>query len=145
MSTRVCLAVTALRMRVIMSEIGSVILPSSLVRRKEEGERRSAAVPFSSLLPSIFFLLPRALRHARDVAFERQLAEAEPAHVELPQIRARAAAQVAAVAVANLELERLRFLGDLCGRGHSISFRRKKALFFLLSSFPYAVRKGMPI
>ena len=37
-------------------------------------------------------LLPAALRHARDVALERQLAEAEPAEVELPHVGARPAA-----------------------------------------------------
>src|SRR5262245_38979494 len=91
MSTRVCLAVTALRIRVSISAIGSVI----------------------SLNP-----LPTALRHASDVAFERQLAETQAAQREFPHIGARAAAQAAAVAQPDLELRRLLFLCDLRGRRH---------------------------
>src|SRR5579871_5360349 len=93
MSTRVCLAVTALRIRVSMSAIGSVIFP-----------------------------LPAALRHARDVAFQGELPEAETAERELPHVGARAAAQMAAVAQPDLVFRRLVFLGDLRGRGHSWSF-----------------------
>src|SRR5713226_1881126 len=86
MSTRVCLAVTALRIRVSMSAIGSVI---------------SFALSFR---------LPAALRHPGDVALERQLAEAQAAQPELPHVGARPAAQVAAVAQPDLELRRLLFL-----------------------------------
>src|SRR5665213_1656040 len=97
MSTRVCLAVTALRMRVSMSAIGSVI----------------------SLQLSL--LLPAALRHTRDVAVERQLPETQAAQPELPHVGARPAAQVAAVAQAHLELGRLVFFRDFCGRCHKSS------------------------
>src|ERR1051325_643908 len=101
MSTRACLAVTALRMRESMSEIGSVIFVVSLLN------------------PKIPRDLPRTLRHARHVAFERQLAEAEAAHRELAHVGARTAAQPAAVAQANLVLRRLGFLGNLCSRRHA--------------------------
>ena len=39
---------------------------------------------------SLYSALPAALRHARDVALQRQLAEAEAAQRELAQVRARA-------------------------------------------------------
>src|SRR6202008_1687219 len=62
--------------------------------------------------------LPAALRHAGDVTFERQLAEAQPAHIELAHVRAGPTAQLAAVAVANLVFQRLLFFGDLRSRCH---------------------------
>src|SRR6185295_13847565 len=90
MSTRVCFALTALRRRVSMSAIGSVI--------------------------SLF--LPTTLCHPGDVALERQLAEAEAAQRELPHVGARAPAQLAPVAEPDLELGGLQFLRDLCSGGH---------------------------
>jgi hypothetical protein len=48
--------------------------------------------------------LPAALDDAGDVALERQLAEAEAAEGELPDVRARPAAQPAAVAMPDREL-----------------------------------------
>src|SRR3982750_2034915 len=105
MSTRVCLAVTALRIRVSISAIGSVIFlslqPSALSHQ-----------------PSAICQLPAALRHAGDVAFERELPEAEAAERELPHVGARPAAQAAAVAQPDLELRRFLFFRDLRGRGH---------------------------
>src|SRR6185369_10100364 len=95
MSTRVCLAVTAFRIRVSISAIGSVI----------------------ALEPS----LPAALRHAGDVTLERELAEAQAAQGELPHVGAGPPAEVAAVAQPNLVLRRLLFLGDLRGGGHKPS------------------------
>src|SRR5262245_65460664 len=89
MSTRACLAGTAFRRRASMSEMGSVI--------------------------SLF--LPGALDHTRDTAVERQLAEAQAAHVELAHERSRPAAQLASVAVADLVLERLCLFREL--RVHS--------------------------
>src|SRR5688572_14277059 len=122
MSTRVCLADTALRTRVIMSEIGSVMFSLS----KSQIPDPKSQIPTHAPTPGLGFgvwdlglgISPRTLRHARDVAFERQLAEAETAHVELAHVRSRPSAQAAAVPMADLELERLRFLGDLCGRCH---------------------------
>ena len=93
-----CLADTALRRRVSMSEIGSVISLVSLLAESA--------------------LYQEALRHAGDVAFERQLPEAQAAHVELPHERPRPAAQLAAVALTDLVLRRLLFLGHLRSRGH---------------------------
>jgi hypothetical protein len=64
--------------------------------------------------------LPRTLRHARHIAFEREFPEAQTAHIELADVRARPATQLAAVAVAHLELQRLRFSGDFCGGCHAL-------------------------
>src|SRR5579872_1652862 len=102
MSTRVCLAVTALRIRASMSAIGSVM--SALSSFQLSASRLSA--------------LPAALGDARDVAFERELAEAQAAQRELAHVRARAAAEAAAVAQPDLVLRRFQFLRDLCGGGH---------------------------
>src|SRR5581483_5333764 len=97
MSTRVCLAVTALRIRVSMSAMGSVI----------------------SELSTLNVQLPAALGHAGHVSLERELAEAQAAQRELAHVGARAPAQVAAVAKTDLVLRRLLFLRDLCGSSHS--------------------------
>src|SRR5438552_11796628 len=97
MSTRVCLAVTALRIRVSMSAIGSVISNSPTHQ---------------------FTHSPTALGDARDVAFEGELPEAQSAQRELSHVGARPATQVAAVAQPDLELRLLLLFRDLCGRGH---------------------------
>src|SRR5215470_3403432 len=78
MSTFSCSARLALRMRVRRSAMGSVIMPR---------------VP-----------LPARLDHARHFALEGQLPEAQPAGLELPQIAAWAAADLAAVVAPRLEL-----------------------------------------
>src|SRR2546428_523384 len=101
MSTRVCLALTALRIRVSMSAIGSVIFCSQL-----------SALELSAS--------PAALCHTRDITLECQLAEAQTAQRELPHVGARAAAQTAAVAQPNLVFRRLLFLGNLGCCGHII-------------------------
>src|SRR3954464_7438221 len=100
MSTRVPLAVTALRIRDSISAIGSVI------------SLRSQLSAISSQL------LPAALRHAGHVAVKRELAETETAQRELPHVGAGTPAQAAAVAQPDLELRRLRFLRDLCSSSH---------------------------
>src|SRR5918992_4351474 len=69
-------ALLALRMRVSMSAMGSV---------------------------SILGLLPAALRHARDLAVVRELAQADPAEAELAVDGARAPAPPAARVRADLE------------------------------------------
>src|SRR2546427_8622487 len=79
-STRGCRARTAFRMRVSMSAIGSVIVSSSS------------------------FGLPAGLRDARDHPLQRQVAEADPAHLKLAQEPPRPAAPFAAVAVPDREL-----------------------------------------
>src|SRR4029453_8231019 len=111
MSTRACFADTPLRIRVSMSEIGSVIGPLSL-------RRQSLRSSLLRLLCSGFS--PGALRPPGHIAFERQLPEAEPAHVELAHEGPRTPAQAAPVPVTDLVFQRLGFLGDLCCRSHSL-------------------------
>src|SRR4051812_16522103 len=106
-SVRVCFAVTALRIRVSMSAIGSVISQLSIA---------SARVSWRA--PAARTNSPTALGHPGNVAFERQLAEAEAAQRKLPHVGARPAAQGAAVAQANLEFRGLLFFRDLCCCSH---------------------------
>src|SRR5215203_7041455 len=80
-----CNALLALRMRVSMSAIGSV---------------------------SISTLLPTALRHARDLAVVRELAQADPAEAELPVHGARAPAAPTARVLPHLEARRALLLVD---------------------------------
>src|SRR5687768_15683326 len=102
MSTRVCLAVTALRRRVSMSAIGSVIFGSLSVQIPDPKSQMPTNPNTGWALGFGVWDLPRALGHSRDVAFQRRLAEAEPAHRELAHVGARAAAQLAAVAQPDL-------------------------------------------
>src|SRR6185436_1395973 len=84
-STRSWRDVIPLRIRVSISAIGSVIdIRVTPVIGREE--------------------LPARLRHAGDVAPERELAEADAAELELPQKPARTSALPAAVALAHREL-----------------------------------------
>src|SRR4051795_2160955 len=78
-----CNALFALRMRLSMSAFGSVSIPS---------------------------LLPARLRHARNHALVRQLAQADPAEAELLEHGARAPAAVAPRVIPHLELLRLLLL-----------------------------------
>src|SRR5690606_11672091 len=82
--TLVCFAIKALRMRVSISAIGSL-----------------------TFMPAISCFLPTGLHHTGDVAFERQLAEADPAQLELADVAARAATALAAVPHADIELAAL--------------------------------------
>src|SRR5918996_1186351 len=84
-STRACFAMTALRRRVSISAIGSVIFYS-------RGPNTRSA-------PS--------LRHAGHVALQRQLAEAEPAQRELAHVGSRPSAKMAAVPQTDLVFRRL--------------------------------------
>src|SRR5262245_26930168 len=86
MSTLWCRAPTALRIRVSMSAIGSFILSS-------RGGPRGG--------PS---RLPARLRHPGHQAEERQVPEADTAHLEPAHVRAGPATAPAAVAVPNGEL-----------------------------------------
>src|SRR5262245_41596586 len=105
MSTRRCFAVTALRMRESMSEIGSVIFVVSLLKPKSQIPK--SQIPTTRQILWIWVLgfglwdLPTALRHTRDVAFQRQFPEAKAAHRELPHVGAGPPAQPAAVAQTN--------------------------------------------
>src|SRR5215813_6734258 len=89
MSTLFSLARTPFRIRDSMSATGSVM--------------------FIASSPA---LLPARLDHAGDVPGQRQLAEADAAHLELSQITARAAAAAAAVVLADGELGRFPGLRD---------------------------------
>src|SRR5436189_4641307 len=100
MSTRVCLALTAFRIRVNMSEIGSVISFSSQL--SASSSQLSALTINHPMAESCELeavnCLPAALRHPCQVALEGELAEAQAAERELPHVRARTPAQTAAVA-----------------------------------------------
>src|SRR5271168_2607761 len=92
-STRGCLAMAPLRMRVKKSAMGSVVILSSL---------------------------PAGLHDAGNFTLEREAAETDTAHLELPERAARAPADPAAVALANLELQLALRLGDLTGSSHAL-------------------------
>src|SRR5439155_6349941 len=64
--------------------------------------------------------LPAALGHAGHVALKRELAEAQAAQRKLAHVRARPAAQPAAVAQPDLVFRRLLFLRDLCSSSHDV-------------------------
>src|SRR5690349_4490571 len=79
----------ALRLRVSSSAIGSVC----------------DIIPFTGCLYRMYSPsgLPAGFDNAGQLAVERVLAQAEPAHLEAPIIRARASAQRAAVILPHLE------------------------------------------
>src|SRR3954469_6621665 len=108
MSTRVPLAVTALRIRDNISAMGSVISLSALhscdLVIGQSGNRVIRLRDYSTTR------LPTALRNPSDAPIKRELAEAEAAQGERAHIRARPPAQTAAVAQPDLEFRRLRFL-----------------------------------
>src|ERR1051326_7870302 len=108
MSTRVCFAVTALRIRASMSAIGSVISLSL----QRIGDSVSSRFGECNSPTHQFVNSPTTLRHTRDVALERQLAEAQAAQRELSHIGAGAPALTAAVPQADLEFRRLLFFRD---------------------------------
>src|SRR6185312_745063 len=89
MSTFSCSARLALRMRVRKSAIGS-----------------------------LYMALPARLDHAGHLALEGELPEADPAGLELPQVAAGPAADLAARVGARLELGRALLLHDERGFGH---------------------------
>src|SRR5436309_1704012 len=92
-------AATALRTRVNISAMGSLVIVLLLW-----------CTPCGS--PARSFLmarLPTGLGHARNLAVERELAEAQAADAELAQERPRTPAAPAAIAMPALQLRRLRF------------------------------------
>src|SRR5262249_21998205 len=93
-STRWCFAAAPLRMLVRKSAIGSVCIILLIVS------------------------LPARLGHARNFSLERHATEADTAHLKLADIRARTAANAAAVAMLRLELGLLLVLYDFCGACH---------------------------
>src|SRR5438105_11268832 len=92
-STRRCFAPQALRMRVSISAIGSVMLIKSI----------SSSYRIPSDLSSQFAgtcrneWLPARLAHAGDVARQRQVSETNSADAELPQERARSSAPLTTI------------------------------------------------
>src|SRR5580692_4239921 len=92
-STRGCFARAALRMRVSKSAMGSVVILSSL---------------------------PAGLHHAGNFSLEREAAETDTAHLELAERAPRAAADPAAVALADLVLQLALGLRDLTGSSHPL-------------------------
>src|SRR5881296_4013347 len=93
-STRGCRDLTAFRIRVSMSAIGSVMVSSS---------------------PPV---LPAGFRNARHHPLQRQIAEADPAQLELAQEAPRPPAALAAVAVPDRELLLLAHRRDPGRRRH---------------------------
>src|SRR5687768_4441025 len=129
-STRVWRDWTALRIRVSMSAIGSVIpcprgpgaAPASRLQRARTTAARFPAVrppTVAGLRSRPCGALPAALGHTRDLALEGELTETETAQGELPEVRPRPATPLAAVAGAHRKLvPALLFLRDLCGCRH---------------------------
>src|SRR4051794_6918787 len=118
MSTRVRLALTALRSRVSMSAIGSVIALLTFVAlgnrsREIDAVHRHPARGSPAPVAPAPRRLPAALGHAGDIAFERQLAETQAAQREFSHVGSWTAAQAAPVTQPNLELRRLGFFRDL--------------------------------
>src|SRR5580658_5104722 len=104
-STRWCLAAAALRMRVRKSAMGSVCIFSPVMRR----------------LPR---RLPASFRDAGNFSLERHTAETDSAHLELPDVRASAATNAAAVANAHFEFRFLMRLCDFCQACHLLRSSR---------------------
>src|SRR5438128_1545390 len=93
MSTRRCFAPQALRMRVSISAIGSVILINSF---SSFYRIPSGRVEMNGL--------PARLADARDIARERKISEADSADAELSQESTGPAASAAAVVLPDAEL-----------------------------------------
>src|SRR5512146_872082 len=113
MSTRRCRAPAAFRIRASMSAIGSVIMwdSSPIV----SGQHRTCR-SWEGDAPQP--RLPARLAHARDLAAERHLPEADPAQAEFAQVPARPAAPLAAVAGTDAELRLAQRLLDERLPGH---------------------------
>src|SRR5438876_1201635 len=94
MSTRRCFAPQALRMRVSISAIGSVMLI------------KSVSSFYRIPLPGRVELkwLPARLAYTRDVTRERKISETDSADAELSQERARSSAPAAAIVLPHSEL-----------------------------------------
>src|SRR5262245_5792279 len=105
----------ALRMRVSMSAMGSVIMGS-----------------------------PGSLAHAGDFAAQRALAQADAADAELAVHRARTAADAAAAVSAHLELRHALGLDDQAGLGHGSLRSWWTGQPARAVGAPSLLRKGMP-
>src|SRR5262252_11247957 len=98
MSQLGCRARDALRMRVSMSAMGSLIVMRTS---------------------------PACFRHAWDLARQGQLAEADAAQREAPQERARAPANLAAIVLLDFVARRTLRFGDHRLLGQCVSFRMR--------------------
>src|SRR5712692_8275166 len=108
MSTRAWRALAALRIRVSKSEMGSVCIIVFLAFWRAPSRARTR-------------LLPAGLHYSGNFPEQRVSAETDAAHLKFTQVAARAAAQAAAVAHANLELRLLAHLGKLRISRHRFS------------------------
>src|SRR5512138_1210436 len=88
-------------MRSFMFERGS---STSCLRARMPLRMRARKSAMGSVIDMGYFLSPARLDDTRDVAAQGELAEAEPAHLELAEICARPAAALAATLDADLEL-----------------------------------------
>src|SRR5207237_5107983 len=122
-----CRAPAALRTRVSRSATGSFGVPSVFGRAFFGGAGLRAArsglgapsvagsmvaTCMSSVTTRSPSRSPAGLRHARKLADERALAEADPAEAELPHEAARSAADLTTMVGLNLELRRALWLQD---------------------------------
>src|SRR5581483_9466770 len=94
-STRVCFAVAALRMRVSISAMGSVMFMDHPPQFHTK-ERRPSCLSSSRILPARF-------RHTRQFATQRTLAEADAAEAELAHVCAWSPANLTAIMLLHLE------------------------------------------
>src|SRR3989304_8989837 len=99
MSTRACSARFALRIRVNMSAMGSVMLMRAPRRRSTRPPR-----PGRGGVGARRGDLPGGLDDARDLPPEGQHPEADAAHLEAPEVAPRAPADPAAMVLPDLEL-----------------------------------------
>src|SRR6266513_5263053 len=91
-STRECFAAIALRIRVNISAIGSVIYKLQIYDfrflicdlKRSLGMRQSQLGNQKSKM-----LLPTRLNDARDLSLQRQLTKTDPAEIEFPQVTSR--------------------------------------------------------
>src|SRR5438477_5888621 len=120
-----CRAPAALRIRVSMSATGSFTATPrgrrafGTITRRGRGPSPSARSGRDGCGSGVFVVTsvvmlfsPTRLRHARQLAGQRALAEADPAQAELPHVSACPAADLAAVVALALESRRLQRLQD---------------------------------
>src|SRR5438270_272880 len=109
----------AFRTRVSMSAMGSLVIVLLLRIGTDAsvpgrcGLRRvdRSVCPWFALAARLHLVLPAGLRHARNLAIQSELAEAQAADAELAQERARPAAAPATVPMPALQLRRLGLAG----------------------------------
>src|SRR5882757_6179509 len=132
MSTRAWRALAALRMRVNKSEMGSVciVVYFAFLRAVRRGG------------PA---LLPTGFHDAGNFPAQRVAAETDAAHLKFTQIPARPAAQAAAVAYANLELQLLAHLGELRVSRHGFSSKSSSWRTFSLKVVPAPYWGGLEV